>query len=76
MGKLLIFWSFSYSKKREDQEDFFKAIKGVGNIFRFLGIIQPKIKRFFYTKTMAGKMRNLTNAVRKTVNDSSDYEMR
>jgi len=42
------------------QQDFLKAVKGVGNIFRFLGIIQPKMKRFFYTKTMSGRMRNLT----------------
>ncbi|EAS03524.2 cyclic nucleotide-binding domain protein (macronuclear) [Tetrahymena thermophila SB210] len=57
----------------ESGQEFLKAVAGFGNIFRFYGIIQPKIKRFFYTKTYAGKLRHLTLPVRRTVNDSADY---
>ncbi|KAL4509351.1 hypothetical protein ABPG72_018282 [Tetrahymena utriculariae] len=56
----------------QEQEEFIKELGKIKNFFKIYNFILPKIKKFFFLKTIHGKTRKLTVQMRRIIGDKSD----
>ncbi|KAL4479889.1 hypothetical protein ABPG74_020405 [Tetrahymena malaccensis] len=55
-----------------EQEQFIRELGQIKHFFKIYNFILPKIKRFFFLKTLHGKTKKLTFQMRKIIGDKSD----